>query len=162
MDGRDGPLDLPASMADIFLALVAVVILMLLSLLPAIRAPGGLAAPQAALGSWDNVAIDGEKPAIYVAASTGIERVGDKTQTGLNDILQNQPLSSGLQTAAQRGSILLVVQPDGQESAFLFASLMGSLGLAEFYQLRVDADCAYVRDPKLAGPCRHSAEASPP
>ena len=162
MDGRDGPLDLPASMADIFLALVAVVILMLLSLLPAIRAPGGLAAPQTTAGSWDKVVIDGEKPAIYVAAGAGIERIGDKTQTSLDDILQNQPLSSDLQTAAQNGSILLVVQPDGQESAFLFASLMGSLGLVEFYQLRVDADCAYVRDPKLAAPCRHSVEASPP
>jgi hypothetical protein len=159
MDDRNGPLDLPASMADIFLALVAVVILMLLSLLPVIRKPGGLAAPQTVARTWDEVVIDGEKPAIYVAAGAGIEMADNKTRIGLDDILQNQTLSHDLQTTQQGRSILLVIQPDGQESAFLFASLVGTLGVGEFYQLRMDPDCAYVRDTKRADLCPAEAAA---
>lgn len=154
-DERDGPLDLPASMADIFLALVAVVILMLLTLLPAIRKPGELGSPQTADLSWHRVVIDGEKPAVYVAAGAFLQVGAGDVRVELDDILQNQALSNDLQTASQNRSILLVVEPDGQESAFLFASLMGSLGIGQFYQLRVEASCAHIRDSRLAGLCQH-------
>ncbi|MGQ3214502.1 MAG: hypothetical protein ACT6U0_16495 [Shinella sp.] len=159
MNDHDGPLDLPASMADIFLALVAVVILMLLSLLPALQKPGGLATQRPSALSWNEIVIDGEKPAVYVAVGAGIEVADTETRIGLDDVLQNQALLDGLRTAAQERSILLVVQPDGQESAFLFASLMGTLSAAEFYQLRVDSGCIYVLDPKRADLCRSSAGA---
>ncbi|WP_378941123.1 hypothetical protein [Mesorhizobium sp. ANAO-SY3R2] len=153
-DHDSGPLDLPASMADIFLALVAVVILMLLSLLPAIRTPGGLASPQAAELNWSNVVIEGKTPALYVAADTNILVVENDARIGLDEILRNRDLSEGLRAAAQSGNILLVIQPEGQESAFLFSSLAGSLGVDHFYQLRIDAGCTYVRDAVLARSCR--------
>ncbi len=154
MDDRDGPLDLPASMADIFLALVAVVILMLLSLLSAIQKPGGLTAPQAAEMHWKEVVIDGAKPAVYIASGADLQVVDDDTRIGLDDVLQSEALSNGLREAAENRRILLVIEPDGQESAFLFASLMGSLGVDQFHQLRVDSGCAYMRDAKIAGGCR--------
>lgn len=154
MDERDGPLDLPASMADIFLALVAVVILMLLSLLPAIQKPGGLTAPQTAEMHWKEVVIDGLKPAVYIATGADLQAVDDDTRVGLDDVLQNQTLSNSLKAAAENRSILLVIEPDGQESAFLFASLMGSLGVDQFHQLRVDSACVYMRDTQRAGGCR--------
>lgn len=154
LDQDGGPLDLPGSMADIFLALVAVVILILLSLLPAIQKPGGLAPQPAAEPDWGNVVIDGKAPALYVAESADIRVIENETRVGLNDILQDQGLSEGLRAAAQGRSILLVIEPEGQESAFLFSSLAGSLGVGQFYQLRVDAQCAYMNDATLARICR--------
>ena len=156
LDQDGGPLDLPGSMADIFLALVAVVILMLLSLLPAILKPGGLAQRQAGEPDWSNIVIDGKTPALYIAAGTDIRVVEGEKRVGLNDILQDQGLSEGLRAVARDRSILLVIEPEGQESAFLFSSLAGSIGVGRFYQLRVDAQCAYMSDATLARIC-HTA-----
>ena len=161
LDRDDGPLDLPGSMADIFLALVAVVILMLLSLLPAIRTPGGLAQRPAVEADWSNVVIEGRSPAIYVAEATGIRVADDDTRVGPDDILQDRGLAERLRAAARDRSILLVIEPEGQESAFLFSSLAGSLGVGRFYQLRVDAQCAHVRDAALARTCRAASAGEP-
>jgi hypothetical protein len=160
-DGDGGPLDLPGAMADIFLALVAVVILMLLSLLPAIRTPGGLAQRLTVAADWSNVVIEGTSPAIYIAEAAGIHIAGDDTRVGPDDILQDRSLAEGLRAAARDRSILLVITPQGQESAFLIASLAGSLGIGQFYQLRVDAQCAHVRDTALAPTCSAARAGAP-
>lgn len=156
MDPSENELSsLPATMAEIFLALVAVVIMMLLALLPAIRMPGALA-PSPPLEVWNaDLRIHGRTATVFVAEAQGLRR-GETAETvvALDAILDEEPLAAVLrQAVAEQRDILLVIRPKGQEAAFLFAALASHLGVDGMYQLRVDAGCDYLSDDDLLARC---------
>jgi len=153
--------NLPATMADIFLALVGVVVIVLLSLAPAIRAPGALAAPPSINDTLSNVLIDGAPPLVLMAEKTGLRlREHPDRMVPLDDIRADPGLAATLRKAvADRTWVLLAIAPDGQEAAFLLEGLAGDLGLPSFYQLRLDAACGYVIDPATFA-CKPGASVS--
>jgi hypothetical protein len=155
MDASENELSsLPATMAEIFLALVAVVIMMLLALLPAIRTPGALA-PSPPFEVWNaDLRIEGRSPIVAVADAQGLRLAApDGRVVALDAILDDAPLAAGLGQAGKEGrDILLVIRPQGQEAAFLFSALAGSLDIGGVYQLRVDAGFDYIRDRGMLEP----------
>lgn len=149
MDASEDELSsLPATMAEIFLALVAVVIMMLLALLPAIRTPGALAGSPPFEVWNEDLQIDGRTPTVLVAEARGLQLVAPAQSTvALDAILDDQSLADALHRAAEAGrDILLVIRPQGQEAAFLFAALASELEISGIYQLRVDAGFDYLSD----------------
>jgi hypothetical protein len=152
MDGSENELSsLPATMAEIFLALVAVVIMMLLALSPAIRTPGALA-PSPPFEVWNaDLRIEGRIPTVLVAEAQGLRLAASaQTAVALDAILDDKALDDALRQAAKEGrDILLVIRPQGQEAAFLFSALANGLGIGGIYQLRVDADFGYLTDREM-------------
>ena len=144
----------PATMAEVFFALIAVVIIMLLALLPAIRKPEALAAPAGAGQAGTDLRIHGSKPDEFVAEEDGL-RFAKRPPVALDRMLGDEALRAALESASKAGrDVLLVVRPRGREAAFLFDAVAHRAGVSSIYQLRVDAGCAYVADrDRLAG-CR--------
>lgn len=155
-DFADGSASLPATMADIFLALVGVVIIMLLSLIPAIRTPGGLEMLTPFEVWRSDIRFDGTRSEIVVAEEDGLRVPGDRERlVELDMILEDQDLARRLSTASEEGeNILMVVLPEGQEAAFLLEALAGQLDLEALHHLRIDHACGYLRDQQLARICR--------
>lgn len=139
---------LPATMADIFLALVGVVIIILLSLAPAIRTPSALAAPQPVDRLLSSVTINGEAPLALLADGSGLAIEGHTgRRISLDGIRDDAELAAALQSAKAAGKpILLAIAADGQEAAFVFEGLASSLNVPDLYQLRLDGSCGYVTD----------------
>jgi hypothetical protein len=132
-------------MAEMFLALVGVVVIMLLALLPAIREPGALTAG-GLLDLGSQLRIDGQKPEILIADAKGL-RFAESSErpVEIDAILDDEALSHVLKSTAATGrNLLLVIQPNGQEAAFLFGALSGRLGIPNVFQVRVDAACDYT------------------
>ena len=145
---EDDLTSLPATMSDIFFSLVAVVIVMLLSLAPAIRMPGALATQKADVMT-SPILVDGQPPAIFVAEADGL-RIGQQGQlVPLDAILADAGVAEALSAAEQ--DILLVVAEGGQEAAFLFNSLAGMERIGTILQLRLDPGCRYIADPARVG-----------
>ena len=141
---------LPATMSDIFFSLVAVVIVMLLSLAPAIRMPGALATQKADVRV--SPILVGDRPAVVFVAEAGGLRIGQQGQlVALDAMLGDTALAQSL--SATEADVLLVVAEGGQEAAFLFTSLAGTAGIDSILQLRLDPGCRYVADPARVG-CR--------
>jgi hypothetical protein len=160
-DSAGDEVAVPLAIADIFLALVGVVIMMLLALVPALHAPGSLAAPPP-LEIWRaELAVGGAQPAVLVAEEDGLRLVSQVDRlVPLDAILDDSELAAGLRAAsAEPGGILLVIRSEGQEAAFLFSALAGGLGLETVHHLRLDTGCAYLLDQQLARRCRASAPA---
>lgn len=146
---------LPATMAEIFLALVGVVVIMLLALLPSIREPGALAAGGPLDLRGAELRIDGRKPKILIADAKGLRLAGSgERPVEIDAILDDEALSHVLEAvAADRDDLLLVIQPSGQEAAFLFDALAGKLGVRTVFQLRVDTACDYTLSPERLAAC---------
>lgn len=159
--GGDGEARLPASIADIFLALVAVVIMMLIWLAPAIRAPSMLAPAQALDIKRADIRIEGREPAVFIAERGGLRVIAPEERlVPLDALLGDAGLSQAVVTAQQAGAdVLLMVEPDGQEASFLFAALASAAGATEFLQLRLDARCGFVAEAARARLCRGVAVA---
>jgi len=158
--GDEGGLQLPASMADIFLALVAVIIMMLIWLVPAIHAPAMLAPAAPAREIWRaDIRIDGRRPAVFVAEADGLRLAGPAEHVvPLAGLLGDAGLASALSAARQAGEdVLLVIAPQGHEAAFLFSAAANAAGIAEVVQLRLDEECGFVTAPAKARLCRGEA-----
>ncbi len=159
--GDDGATILPTSMADLFLALVAVVVIMLLSMAPAIRHPDLLKASAPAELWQMDLRIAGERPIVLAARADGLLVAGDgEMQVPLDRILDDQALAGRIGAGREAGrEILLIVEPEGGEAAFLFSALAGGLGLQEFTQLRIDSGCDFALADDLRSLCRRGAVA---
>lgn len=142
-DGR--PQSLPASMADIFLALVGVVVIMLLSLAPALE-DGSAPAPHS----------DGsEEVAAFVAEAQGL-RVAGRTAlaTPLAAIVGSRALADILRAAAGDGrDVVLLIEPRGHEAAFLFGALAYRVGLGRIRQIRLAEPCGRPGDAAVMKLC---------
>lgn len=142
-EGQDA--GVPASMADLFFTLIAVVVLMLLALLPAIRTPGALA-PQRESPWQARLTVEGRTPLVLVARRGGLLVAGEAERSvALDRIVADPGLGDALRRAAQDGTPPLVfVTAEGGEAAFLLDALAGSLGLATLDQVRIDRDCRFA------------------
>ena len=149
----DGLTALPATMSDILFALVAVVIVILLSLAPAIRLPGALATQKADLLS-STILVEDEPSLVFVAEAAGLRVDNGGRFVQLDTILGDAGLAETLHATDK--NIVLIVMEDGQEAAFLFNSLAGAQGIASIRQLRLDPQCRHIADPVRVG-CTYSA-----
>src|SRR5689334_4596875 len=113
----EGLTALPATMSDILFALVAVVIVVLLSLAPMLRMPGALAT-QKANPLASAIVIDGRPAVVFVAEPDGLRLEESKRLVPLDAILSDAGLAQALQATDE--PVLLIVPEDGQEAAFLF------------------------------------------
>ena len=146
---EDGLTALPATMSDIFFSLVAVVIVILLSLAPAIRMPGALATQKADLLS-STILVEGEPSLTIVAEADGLRLVQEDARfVSLDAILNDAGLAETLR-ATDKG-VILIVEEDGQEAAFLFNSVASAQGIASIRLLRLDPQCRHVADPVRVG-----------
>ena len=147
---------LPATMADIFLALVGVVVIMLLALVPAVRTPGGLQALVPTPVWHSPLLVQGRPAQVFVAERRGLRiGAGDERLVRLDELLDDRRLSERLgELAARDEATILVILPDGHEATFLFGALAGRLELDRIYHLRISADCAHIRDAALTRQCR--------
>lgn len=141
--------ELPATMADTFLALVGVVIIVLLSLAPAIQHPAALAGDPTIDEQLSAVTIDGDKPLTLLAEKAGLRISGQGGRlVPLDTVRDDVGLADMLRSAgAERQRLLLAIAPDGEETAFVFETLASALGIGSFDQLRLDQACSYVIDP---------------
>lgn len=139
-DGDDLLGGLPASMADTFLALVGVVIIMLLSLAPALR---GNPAPASEAGSEASAPQSVGGTLAFVAEADSLRVAGKEgTATPLAAILGSPALAGALRDAAAGGrSVLLLIEPQGQEAAFLFGALAYRAGIGRIRQVRLSGPC---------------------
>lgn len=167
-DGADEADDgrLPASMADLFFALVAVVIFMLIALTPALR-QAAPAPPLTPAEIWrSDIRLDGRRPRIVLADPAGLSVPGEpERRVALSAIPDDPGLARALtDPVARAGGILLVVDAGGEEAAFLFDALAGSLGIGRIDQVRAGAGCGFVRNAALRQRCRPAppAEAGAP
>lgn len=156
-EGEDGLTALPATMSDIFFSLVAVVIVILLSLAPAIRMPGALATQKANLLS-SPILVEDEPSLVFIAEAGGlrVQQDGERL-VPLDAVLDDAALAQSLRAAG--ASVILIVEEDGQEAAFLFNSLAGAQGIASIRQLRLDPQCRHIADPVQVG-CMPSGAAT--
>lgn len=152
---------LMVTMADIFLALVGVVVLMLLTLVPALRSDTMLA-PSSPFETYQYDWLAKQAFSLLVfATDRGVSvTAGEQTRdVPLDGIFTDVPLSeligATLDPAAR--TPLLAIEPDGQEAAFLFTALAGSLGLQSLRQVRLDAGCGHVLDALLRKACLGSS-----
>ena len=147
-DDDDGLTALPATMSDILFSLVAVVIVVLLSLAPAIRTPGALASQKADLLT-STILVESEPALVFVAESDGLRVGDDERLVPLDAILTDAGLAQALRESNEE--VLLIVADDGQEAAFLFNSLAGAQGIASIRLLRLDPECRHIADPARVG-----------
>lgn len=148
-DGEDDDVTgLPATMSDIFFSLVAVVIVILLSLAPALRLPGALASQKSDVLT-SHILVDGVPPLVFVAEGGGLRIGQEGTLVPVDGILADAGLRQALDAADT--DILLIVAEAGQEAAFLFTSLAGTAGVGSIRQLRLDPGCRHIADPSRVG-----------
>ncbi|MBC8129913.1 MAG: hypothetical protein H7Y08_06285 [Rhizobiaceae bacterium] len=148
------PSGLQSSMADLFFALVGVVVFLLITLLPAIQAKNPAAAMPDDL--WAVEMTLGAEPAfVAVAGADGLRLPADGNRTvALGAVLDDPALASTLSALVAGGrNILLVIEPDGSEAAFLFEALTGAVGVADIHQVRMDTACDFARDIALRRAC---------
>ncbi len=143
-EADDRPQSLPASMADIFLALVGVVVIMLLSLAPALedsRAP----APHFDVG----------EAAAFVAEDQGLRVAGGTASTTpLAAIVGSRALADALRAAAGDGrDVVLLIEPQGHEAAFLFGALAYRAGIGRIRQIRLAEPCGRAGDAAVTRLC---------
>jgi hypothetical protein len=151
-DGDDLLGGLPASMADTFLALVGVVIIMLLSLAPALR--GNPALPPEA-GSEAAASESAGGTLAFVAEADSLRVAGKEgTATPLAAILGSAALADTLRDAAAGGrGVLLLIEPHGQEAAFLFGALAHWAGIGRIRQVRLSGPCGETGIAAVARMC---------
>lgn len=137
----------PASMADLFFALIAVVVIMLLALAPAIRSPEALAAGRQAPWRAD-LRVGGQEPLVLAAERDGLRTVGEGERlVPLDAIFADAGLKERLNDArSKRQPILLFVTPEGGETVFLLDALAASLGVTAVDQVRLDRECRFLAE----------------
>lgn len=146
----DYPPGLPATVAEVFLALVGVVMLMLFALAPSVRAsaPEGPAAASSREQPRQRLLIDGQEPELLIAEAGGLRVEGaGGGLIALDRIAGDEALGARLrQATSESRPLLLVIEPDGQEAAFLFPAAASAAGVTQVRQLRVTAACPRSAD----------------
>jgi hypothetical protein len=152
--GGDDGAGVPASMADLFFTLIAVVVLMLLALVPAIRTPGALN-PQKEAPWRAELEVDGRRPLVAVAERGGLRLTGEGERlVPLGTMLDDAALREALRPAVSGARpLLLLVTPEGGEAAFLFDALAARVGIAGLDQVRISRNCSFVADPSFRRFC---------
>jgi hypothetical protein len=145
--------------ADLLFGLVAIIIPVVALMLPLIRMAGeGVPSrdPQAGSAVLAGELTIGAVPAeTYVAEAAGLRARADGDRlVPLNQMLDDRALVAQLeQSKTSNRPLLLLIERDGHEAAFIFESLVAAHGPRRIFQVRVDPACAFVRDPALSATC---------
>jgi hypothetical protein len=138
--------------ADLFFTLVAVVLPAILLLLPAARMAQQPERQSAALADAVLTAgakLHGADAAVFLARRDGVAfGPAGHHRVGLDAMLDDAGLKAALGSVRAAGKpLLLLIEPDGQEAAFLFDGLAAMHGPRSIAQVRLDRGCASVRGP---------------
>ncbi|WP_298958107.1 hypothetical protein [uncultured Methylobacterium sp.] len=137
--------------ADLLFAVTAALLPAILILLPAVQ----LAVRRPA--SPDGIRVEGRPAETVVARAAGL-RLPDGRSVAL-DRIPDDPGTRALLARLREddGTLLVVVEPDGLESAFVLEPLLAAHGPGRVAQLRATEPCAASREPALARACTGSA-----
>lgn len=148
-------------LADLLFTLIAAVLPAIFLLAPLLRAPSlGEARevrPAAARAPAPvEVRVDGRGAATVVAGAGGLRLMGEGGRPVGLDAIADDPGLIGLldRLRADDRPLLLVVEPDGLESAFLFEPVLAAHGPRDLREVRATDTCAATRDAALAAACR--------
>jgi hypothetical protein len=146
-------------LADLLFGLVAIIIPIFALLLPTIRmAANSIPTPNTEAVSAlvrTNLHVDGAPARPFTAGARGISVPGESPRlVALADILDDRPLAMALARLRQQGQpLILLIEPDGHESAFLFETVVAAHGPAKLVQVRIEQGCAFVRNEELKAQC---------
>ncbi|MEM6677604.1 MAG: hypothetical protein AAF675_07015 [Pseudomonadota bacterium] len=118
-------------LSDIFFGFLAVILVIVCLLIPAVQdTPGPTGLPE-------QLTHDGEDVTILFADAAGIVIAPDggsqRQEVATNDIIAGEAMKDWLRNAATGTRIpFLIVAPDGHEPAFLFEALAAEAGLPEY------------------------------
>lgn len=139
--------------ADLLFALAAAVLPVILVLLPAIHlAVSGTGAREP---GRSDVTVDGRPAWIVVAQPGGLLLPSEGGRlVPLEGIPDDEGLRAALAALRRDGRpLLLVVEPDGVESAFTLEPVLAALGPARIDQVRATTGCGDARTDALARAC---------
>lgn len=165
-DLRTGPFD---PLADLLFGLVAILIPIFALLLPAMYMVSDAASSPAettdARLMQQDVRIRGAPARRFLARAAGLQiaATDGALLIPLDRMLDAPALADALRNAREADApVLLMIEPDGFEAAFLFEQTAARSQLTKIYQLRLDADCAFVRAASLMAGCTLSQKGSRP
>lgn len=157
-DGQDEEAALDP-LADLLFGLVAIIVPAVALMLPLISAAAGRVPardPQAAVAFVSGeLKVDGAPATSILASAAGVRiRDGGDEFVELARILDDERLAGALRRLRTAGKpVLLLIEPDGQEAAFLFEAVAAAHGPDRILQVRVDPACAFVRGPDMVARC---------
>ncbi|WP_375453299.1 hypothetical protein [uncultured Methylobacterium sp.] len=143
--------------ADLLFALVAAVLPAILVLLPVVhqaaRSPG-------AQRPTDAVTVRGRPAQPILAGADGLRLAEDGRAVPLDRIPDDPALRALLLRLREAGEpLLLIVEPNGLESAFAFEPIAAAYGPPQIEQVRARSTCAAAQEPALARACMAFATA---
>jgi hypothetical protein len=155
-------------MADLFFTLVALILPAILLMLPVVGLASGTfpepsrRAAEALLTA--DLRVGGLPPAAFVASAEGLTIGGDVPRLITVDALFGDAVIANALAAARNAGapVLLLVEPGGEESAFLFDSLAAEHGPPAITQVRLDDRCAFARSAPVADACAGRASGAAP
>jgi len=146
-------------LADLLLSLVAIVVLAVIVILPAVQRDGARShaprQPAASAPSHQVFRLAGRTIEPLVATSQGL-RTGPAPEdiVAVDRILDDGALAARLQRMRDEGAtLLLVIDPDGAEAAFQFEAVASLHGPPRIRQVRRDPACTHLRSATLARDC---------
>lgn len=145
--------------SDVLFGLVAIVIPAIAIMLPLLRAAADavpardMRAAVAFVGS--ELTIEGRSADAFAAAAAGVRvrSQGDRL-VPVDRILDDRGLALELGRLRQLDQpLLLLIEPEGQEAAFLLEAVAAVHGPRRIIQVRLDPACGFVRNPQLRDRC---------
>ena len=147
-------------LADLLLSVAAIVVLAVIVIIPTTRPSfrGGVGSGEALVKSTHLRA--GKLPVEPIlATSHGLIIDADRSApVPVDQILDSQRLISKLEHMRDTGEpLVLLIDPDGFEAAFLFGTMASAHGPSMLRQVRLDPTCTHVRTPAILPGCNSSA-----
>ncbi len=145
-------------LTDLFFTVAAVVLAILIALVPTIEAARRVNAPPETvaerLTTGDVTLVHDGRPVLpALARAAGIEIGGRRVPP--DALPDDAELASVLARATASGeTVLLVIAPDGLDTAFLFDGIAARAGVTRLWQIRLDALCGFAAGTAGAGLCR--------
>lgn len=140
-------------LSDLFLTVVAALVLALVAILPELTAR----ASETPVATFRDLSPqpDGSPVLTFLAARTGLTtKEAGSLDIPLAEISASRPLASLLDRATgTSAAVVLVVAPGGSESAFLFEAMAAARHVTAFARLRLDRTCRLPNGTTIAS-CR--------
>jgi hypothetical protein len=126
-------------LADLLFNMVAIIVIAVIVILPTVDATPGVRAPS-------GFKLDGRSAQTLVATAAGVRLGAGASQlVALRQVLSDEDLARRLERIRDQGDPLLVlIEPDGMEAAFLLETVVSDHGPVQFHQVRLDRACAFA------------------